>query len=92
MNIYKDKAGFYSNKKYDSYKCWTGAELCEAFTIFMEKKYYVQFKALVYQQIVGIPMGTNCAQLIVDLFYIVMRRILCLTFTNLYIVWPNRHV
>ena len=27
-----DKAGFYSIKKYESYKCWTCAELCEAFT------------------------------------------------------------
>ena len=26
-----------------------------------------------YQQPVGIPMGTTCAQLIVDLFYIVVR-------------------
>ena len=29
---------------------------------------YVQFKGMVYQQIVGIPMGTNCAPLITDLF------------------------
>ena len=37
-----DKAGFFSNKKYDSYKCWTCAELCEAFTFLMEN-IYVQF-------------------------------------------------
>ena len=29
---------------------------------------YVQFDGTVYQQIVGIPMGTNCAPLIADLF------------------------
>ena len=29
---------------------------------------YVQFGGMVYQQIVGIPMGTNCAPLIADLF------------------------
>ena len=29
---------------------------------------YVQFDCMVYQQIVGIPMGTNCAPLIADLF------------------------
>ena len=29
---------------------------------------HVQFEGMVYQQIVGIPMGTNCAQLIADLF------------------------
>ena len=29
---------------------------------------YVQFDGMVYQQIVGIPLGTNCAPLIADLF------------------------
>ena len=29
---------------------------------------YEQFDGMVYQQIVGIPMGTNCAPLIADLF------------------------
>ena len=61
------KAGFFSNKKYDSYACCTCTELCEAFTFLMEN-IYVQFDGMVYQQIVGIPMGTNCAPLIADLF------------------------
>ena len=54
------RRGFFSNKKYDSYACWTCTELCEAFTFLMEN-IYVQFDGMVYQQIVGIPMGTNCA-------------------------------
>ena len=29
---------------------------------------YVQFEGMVYQQIVGIPMDTNCALLIEELF------------------------
>ena len=62
-----DKAGFFSNKTYDSYKCWTCSEFSEAFTFLMEH-IYVQFGDMVYQQIVGIPMGTNCAPLIADLF------------------------
>ena len=49
------------------YKCWSCAELCEAFTFLMDN-IYVQFDGMVYQQIVGIPMGTNCAPLIADLF------------------------
>ena len=61
------KAGFFSNKKYDSYACWTCTELCEAFTFLMEN-IYVQFDGMVYQQIVGIPMGTNSAPLKADLF------------------------
>ena len=30
---------FFSNKKYDSYKCWSWVELCEAFTFLMENIY-----------------------------------------------------
>ena len=62
-----DKAGSFSNKKYDSYKYWTCAELCEAFTFLIEN-IYLQFEGMVFQEIVGIPMGTNCTPLIADLF------------------------
>ena len=54
-----DKAGFFSNKKYDWYTCWTCTEICEAFTFLMEN-IYVQFDGIVYQQMVGIPMSTTC--------------------------------
>ena len=54
--------GIFSNKEYDSYTCWTCTELCEAFTFLMEN-IYLQFDGMVYQQIVGIPRGTNCAPL-----------------------------
>ena len=62
-----DKAEFFSNKKHDSYKCWTFTEFSEAFTFLMEN-IYVQCDGMVYQQKVGIPIGTNCAPLIADLF------------------------
>ena len=42
-------------------------EVMWSFTFLMEN-IYVQFDGMVYQQIVGIPMGTNCAPLIADLF------------------------
>ena len=41
------KAGCFSNKKYYSYRCWSCAELCEAFTFLMEN-IYVQFDGMVY--------------------------------------------
>ena len=76
-----DKAGFFSNKKYDSYACWTFTELCEAFTFLMEN-IYVQFDGMVYQQILGIPMGTNCVPLIADLFLYCYEREFCQTSRN----------
>ena len=62
-----DTTGFYSNKEYDSYKTWTCIELCDALT-FLIDNIYVQFNGKVYRQVIGIPMGTNCAPLIADLF------------------------
>ena len=35
---------------------------------FLIDNIYVEFGGRVYQQIVGIPMGTNCAPLVADLF------------------------
>ena len=61
------KAGFFSNKKYDSYKCWSCTELCEAFAFLMENM-YVQFDGMVCRRVVGIPVGTGCAPLVADLF------------------------
>ena len=34
---------------------------------------YVQMDGMVYQQIVGIPMGTNFAPLIADLLFMLLR-------------------
>ena len=54
--VYSSQSGIFSNKKYGSRKWWTCAELCEAFTFFMES-IRVQFDGIVYQRIVRIPMG-----------------------------------
>ena len=61
------KAGLFSNKKCDSHRCGSCAELYRAFTFLMEN-IYGEFDGMMYQQIVGIPIGTNCAPLIADLF------------------------
>ena len=69
LSIFLLYTHFYSNKKYVTYTCLTCTELCESY-IFLIENIYVQFDDLLYQQIVGFPMGTtcNCAPLIADLF------------------------
>ena len=66
-------------------------ELCEAFTLLMEN-IYVQFDGMVYQQIVGIPMGTNCAPLIADLFLYCYERDFMSDFKSRRRFWPHRYV
>ena len=48
LPLYFTLGRIFSNKKYDSYKCWTCAGLCEAFTFLMEN-IYVQFDGMVHQ-------------------------------------------
>ena len=41
--------------------------VCEAL-IFLLDNIYIRFGTKLFRQIVGIPMGTNCAPLVADLF------------------------
>ena len=41
--------------------------MCEALTFLLDN-IYIRFGSKLYRQIVGIPMGTNCASLVADLF------------------------
>ena len=41
--------------------------MCEALTFLLDN-IYIRFGSKLYRQIVGIPMGTNCAPPVADLF------------------------
>ena len=41
--------------------------MCEALTFLLDN-IYIRFGSKLYRQIVGIPVGTNCAPLVTDLF------------------------
>ena len=41
--------------------------MCDALSYLLDN-FYIRFGTKLYRQIVGIPMGTNCAPLVADLF------------------------
>ena len=47
--------------------------MCEALTFLLDN-IYIRFGSKLYRQIVGIPMGTNCASLVTDLFLFCYKR------------------
>ena len=51
--------------------------MCEALTFLLDN-IYIRFGSKLYKQIVGIPMGTNCAPLVADLFLFCYERDLML--------------
>ena len=50
------------------------SSLCDALSFLLDN-IYIRFGTKLYRQIVGIPMGTNCAPLVADLFYSTMKEI-----------------
>ena len=46
---------------------WTCLDVCKSLSILLDN-IYVRFGDAVYSQVIGIPMGTNCAPVVEDLF------------------------
>jgi hypothetical protein len=57
------------NKQISSmYTMWTCDEVCRALSFLLDN-IYVRFGNTLFKQIIGIPMGTNCAPLVADFSY-----------------------
>ena len=62
-----ERQAFFTSGDTKRYKPWSCQNLCEAL-IYLLDNIYIRFGTKLYRQIVGIPMGTNCAPLVADLF------------------------
>ena len=63
---------------FPSYVC---QKVCEALTFILDN-IYISFGSELYRQIVGIPMGTNCAPLVADRFLFCYERDLMLSLSE----------
>ena len=57
----------FTSVQHKRYKLWPCPKMCDAFQFLLEN-IFIQFGSKLYRQIVGFPMGTNCAPLVADLF------------------------
>ena len=62
-----DKKAFFTSTDHRGYKLWSCQNVCNALSFLLENIYF-RFGNKLYRHIVGIPMGTNCAPLVADLF------------------------
>ena len=62
-----ERQAFFSSDNTKRYKLWSCQKVCEAL-IYLLYNIYIRFGTKLYRQIVVIPMGTNCAPLVADLF------------------------
>ena len=62
-----DRNAFFISDAVRNYNLWSSQKVCEAHT-FLFDNIYIRFGSKLYRKIEGIPMGTNCAPLVADLF------------------------
>ena len=64
-----DKKAFFTSADtyYRGYSIWSCQNVCDALSFLLDN-IYIRFGTKLYRQILGIPMGTNCAPLVADLF------------------------
>ena len=62
-----DKNAFFTSDAVRNYNLWSCQKVYEALTFHLDN-IYIRFSSKLYRQIVGIPMGTNCAPLVAGLF------------------------
>ena len=68
-----DKKVFFTSTDHRGYKLWSCQNVCDAL-LYLLDNIYIRFGNNLYRQIVGIPMGTNCAPLVADLFLLFYER------------------
>ena len=68
-----EKAFFTSANHYRGYHLWSCQNVCDALSFLLDN-IYIRFGTKLYRQIVGIPMSTNCAPLVADLFLFCYKR------------------
>ena len=61
------------------FKFWSCQRVCNALQYRLDSIYII-FGSKLYRQIVGIPVGTNCASLVADLFLFCYERLHVVSF------------
>ena len=64
---------FFTSEKPKKYHAWSCQNVCDALTFLLDN-IFIRFGTKLYRQVVGIPMGTNCASLLANLFLICYER------------------
>ena len=58
---------FFTSDVYNNHNLWSCLKVCDAL-IYLLDNIFIIFGTKLSRQTIGIPMGTNCAPLVADLF------------------------
>ena len=62
-----EECAFFTSDVYNSHNLWSCQKVCDAL-VYLLDNIFIRFGTKLYRQTIGIPMGTNCAPLVADLF------------------------
>ena len=64
---YNDRNAFFTSENPKKYHAWSCQNVCDALTFLLDN-IFIRFGTKLYRQVVGNPMGINCAPLVAYLF------------------------
>ena len=78
-----NKIAFFTSDNQKLFKLWSCQNVCDAL-IYLRylDNIFIRFGTKLHRQIVGIPMGTNCAPLVADLFLFFYERDLIMSLSD----------
>ena len=76
-----DKKAFFTSEQPKRYKLWSCQKMCDALHYLLENV-FIRFGSKLYREVVGIPMGTNCAPLVADLVLLCYERVFVLSLSD----------
>ena len=62
-----EECAFFTSDVYNNHNLWSCQKVCDAL-VYLLDNIFIRFGTKLYRQTIGIPMGTNCAPLVADLF------------------------
>ena len=62
-----DKKACFTSTDHRGYKLWSCQNVCDILSYFLDN-IYIRYSTKLCRQVVGIPMGINCAPFVADLF------------------------
>ena len=65
---------FFTSEKPKRYILWSCQKVCDAFHYLLDN-IFIRFDSKSYRKIVGIPVGTNCTPVVMDLFWLLLERL-----------------
>ena len=62
-----EECAFFTYDVYNNHNLWSCQKVCDAL-VYLLDNIFIRFGTKLYRQTIGIPLGTNCAPLVADLF------------------------